>query len=156
MGDVFEDDFSKLQADIVSICLEYVFGRANKIYILCSYEEGLISNDFFYNINGEIVERHKLTDALGNEEFEDDFSYDISVDRQKGVSKIINEDMKELIKLCKEFNQEMPTGIKMVYDVTSNKLHADYKYELVHTNDDRLTVSAIARLWFEQVKREGV
>lgn len=60
MGKVFEDYFSEFQADMISICLEYVFDRVNKIYIYCSYEEGLISNDFFYNINGEIVERHKL------------------------------------------------------------------------------------------------
>lgn len=47
LGKVFEDYFSEFQADMISICLEYVFDRVNKIYIYCSYEEGLISNDFF-------------------------------------------------------------------------------------------------------------
>lgn len=54
---LFENSFNELQAYIVSICLEYVYERANKIFIYCSYEEGLISNDFFYNINDRIVER---------------------------------------------------------------------------------------------------
>lgn len=35
LGKVFEDYFSELQEDMVSICLEYVFERANKnIYIV--------------------------------------------------------------------------------------------------------------------------
>ena len=155
MGKVFEDYFSELQADMVSICLEYVFERANKIYIYCSYEEGLISNDFFYNINGKIVERHKLNDALVNEEDDANFSYDISVDRQKAVVKIINENIKEMIKLCKEYDREMPTEIKIVYDLKENKLAADYKYELVHTNDSNKTARSIARLWFDQIKMEN-
>ena len=155
MNKVFEDYFSELQADMASICLEYVFERANKIYIYCSYEEGLVSNDFFYNINGKIVERHKLNDAIVNKKDKASFTYDISVDRQKAVVKIINENIKELIKLCKINDREMPTEIKIVYDVKANKLTADYKYELVHTNDSNKTASSIARLWFEQIKKEN-
>ncbi len=155
MGKVFEDYFSELQADMVSVCLEYVFERANKIYIYCSHEEGLVSNDFFYNINGKIVERHKLNDALVNEEGNANFSYDISVDRQKAVVKIINQNIKELIKLCRKYDREMPTEIKIVYDVQANKLAADYKYDLVHTNDSNKTASSIARIWFDQIKNEN-
>lgn len=155
MGKVFEDYFSELQADMVSICLEYVFERANKIYIYCSHEEGLVSNDFFYNINRKIVERHKLNDALVNEEGNANFSYDISVDRQKAVVKIINQNIKELIKLCRKYDREMPTEIKIVYDVQANKLAADYKYDLVHTNDSNKNASSIARIWFEQIKNEN-
>ncbi|MEW5553359.1 DUF600 domain-containing protein [Peribacillus frigoritolerans] len=140
---------------MVSICLEYVFERANKIYIYCSHEEGLVSNDFFYNINGKIVERHKLNDALVNEEDNANFSYDISVDRQKAVVKIINQNIKELIKLCRKYDREVPTEIKIVYDVQANKLAADYKYDLVHTNDSNKTASSIARIWFEQIKNEN-
>jgi poly(A) polymerase Pap1 len=155
LGKVFEDYFSELQADMVSICLEYVFERANKIYIYCSHEEGLVSNDFFYNINGKIVERHKLNDALVNEEGNANLSYDISVDRQKAVVKIINQNIKELIKLCRKYDREMPTEIKIVYDVQANKLTADYKYDLVHTNDSNKTAGSIARIWFEQIKNEN-
>ncbi|MEH7584539.1 DUF600 domain-containing protein, partial [Priestia megaterium] len=104
----------------------------------------------------KIVERHKLNDALINVENKDDFSYDTSVVRQKAVVKIINEDIKEMIKLCKGYNREMPTEIKLVYDVKANKLAADYKYELVHTIDSNETASSVARRWFEQVKREHI
>ncbi len=104
MSKLFEDKFSELQADMVSICLNNVKKRAEKIYIYCSYENGVISSSYFYNINGNIVERHKLNEAIkiGEER------YDVSVDRQKDVMKIINSDIEELLKICKEYGRPMP------------------------------------------------
>lgn len=52
MAKVFEDYFSEIQEDIVSICLEYVEGRAEKIYIICSFESNVISHYYFYKVNG--------------------------------------------------------------------------------------------------------
>ena len=57
MGKMFEDYFSEIQADMVSICLEYVGKRAEKIYIYCSFEDGMISSGFFYKVNSKIVKR---------------------------------------------------------------------------------------------------
>ena len=56
MGKMFEDYFSEIQADMVSICLEYVEKRAEKIYIYCSFEDGMISSGFFYKVNSKINE----------------------------------------------------------------------------------------------------
>ena len=145
----FEDKFSELQADMVSICLNNVKKRAEKIYIYCSYENGVISSSYFYNINGNIVERHKLNEAIkiGEER------YDVSVDRQKDVIKIINSDIEELLKICKEYGRPMPTEMKIVYDVKNNSHKAEYKYELVYSNDAVKTASDIAAEWFEEVKK---
>lgn len=153
MSKVFEDFFSDLQADMVSICLEYVSERANKIYIYCSHEEGFISNDFFYDINGHILERHKLNDVLSDGE--EKFLYDTSVERQKAVVRIINDDIKEMIKLCKKYDREMPTEIKIIYDVQANKIVANYKYDLIHTNDPNNTAGSIAKNWLEEVRAES-
>lgn len=35
----FEDRFSELQSDIISICTEYVEDRADKVYVYASCEE---------------------------------------------------------------------------------------------------------------------
>lgn len=151
MDKVFEDYFSELQADMVSICLEYVDSRVEKMYIYGSFEEGVVSSDFFYNINERILERHKLNDALGNIEKK----YDVSVERQKGVIKILNTDIKDMLKLCKEYQREMPTEIKLVYDVSKNSLKAEYKYELVYSNDPVKTADDIAMEWFENIRLEN-
>ena len=54
MKEGFEQIFSDIQTDMVSICLEYVEKKADKIYIYASYEAKTISCDFFYSVNGKI------------------------------------------------------------------------------------------------------
>ncbi|GAA0086284.1 DUF600 family protein [Clostridium sp. CTA-7] len=151
MSKVFEDYFSELQADMVSICLEYVDNRAEKIYIYGSFEEGVLSSDYFYNINGKVLERHKLNDALINTEKK----YDTSVERQKSVIKILNTDIKSMLKLCKEYQREMPREIKLVYDVLKNSLRAEYEYDLVYSNDPVKTADDIAMEWLERIQLEN-
>lgn len=150
MEKVFEDFFSELQADMVSICLEYVEERAEKIYIYCSFESRVIANDFFYKINGKIVKKHKLNDVLVKGQKE----YDVSVIRQKSVLKIINDNIMALIKLCQEYQREMPTQIKLVYDITTGKLNADYSYNLVYSNDETRTADDVLEEWYRLEKSE--
>jgi hypothetical protein len=145
---VFEDYFSELQEDMVSICLEYVEKRADKIYIYCSFEGNMLSSGFFYKVYGEIVKKNKLNDALiaGQKE------YDVSVARQKGVINIINDDIKALRKLCEEYQKEMPTQIKLIYEVTTNKLNADYSYELIFSNHKSKTAYDVMEEWYKSEK----
>ena len=152
MSKVFEDYFSELQTDMVSICLEYVEKKADKIYIYCSFEKGVISSDFFYCINDKVVRKHKLNDAVTMDSGK--FRYDTSVARQKGVMNIINDDIEKLYKICNQYNKEMPTEIKLVYDVNKNSLKANYKYDLVYSNDPIKTADDIAMEWFEEVKNK--
>ena len=148
MGKVFEDEFTELQADIISICKEYVEDRAEKIYIYCSAENRTVTNDFFYQINGKILERHKLNDAGTGER------YDVSSERQGMVLRIIMDDVKAMIKLCKEYQREMPTEIKMVYDVATNRVSGNYRYDLVYSNDPLLHPNDIVEEWYQSVKAE--
>lgn len=43
----------------------------------------------------------------------------------------------------------MPTEIKLIYDVKKNSLKAEYKYDLVYSNDPVKTADDIAMEWFE-------
>ena len=151
MSKVFEDYFSEIQTDMVSICLEYVEERAEKIYIYCSFEEGIVSSDYFYNINGKVVERHKLNDMLSSGEN----NYDVSVQRQSGVVKILNMDIKSVINLCKEYNREIPTEMKLIYNIEENSLKAEYKYELVYSDDPVKTADDVAMEWFEEISKDN-
>ena len=144
----FEDKFSELQADMISICMEYVEDGADKVYVYASREEGIISGSFFYCINNKYVERHKVNDALEDE----DERYDVSTKRQSMVLRIICEDIEKIEELCKEYERDMPTEMKLIYDVHSGKFKAQYKYDLVYTNDEVKAASHIADGWFEEVK----
>ena len=144
----FEDKFSELQADMISICMEYVDDRADKVYVYASCEEGVISSSFFYLINNMYVECHKVNDALDK----DEEKYDVSSDRQFAVLDILNEDVEKIKELCEEYERDIPTELKLIYDAKSGKLQAEYKYDLVYTNDDVKTADDIAEEWFEEIK----
>lgn len=47
---------------------------------------------------------------------------------------ILNEDMVDLRKLCEEHQREMPTQIKLIYDVAANSLNVDYSYDIIYSN----------------------
>ena len=148
MKKVFEDYFSELQTDMVEICLEYVEDRAEKIYIYCSFEDGMISSGFFYKVNSKIVKKNKLNDVI----VDGQKKYDVSIPRQKGAINIINDDIKALKRLCQEHQKEMPTQIKLIYDVAANSLNADYSYDIIYSNDKDKMADDILEEWFESEK----
>lgn len=148
----FEEIFSELQADMISICMEYVEDRADRVYVYASCEEGIISSSFFYLINNKYVECHKLNDALEN----GDERYHVSTERQFMVLDIINENTEKIKVLCQEYERDMPTELKLIYDAKSGKLQAEYKYDLVYTNDDINTADDIANEWFEEIKNNNL
>lgn len=149
MDKVFEDYFSELQTDMISICLENVENRADNIYIYCSYENNVIASSYFNKINGNVVSRSKLNDAINPSEVQ----YDVSVERQKAVTKIINEDIKKIKKICSDFNRPMPTEMRLVYDVVKNSLKAEYKYENTYSENQEITAYDIANEWLESLKK---
>ena len=148
MSKVFEDCFTALQTDMILTCLEYVEKKADKIYIYGSFEEKIISCDFFYCINGRVVKKHQLNDAV----YGGNFRYDVSTVRQCAVLDILVEDIEKLYSLCNEYRKEMPTEIKIVYDVKKNSVRADYQYDLVYSNENERTSHDIVTEWFEEVQ----
>jgi hypothetical protein len=154
MEKVFEDFFTELQADMVSICLEYAANKADEIFIHCSCEQGIVTANVFYRINGVVVRRSKLNDALSDEQ-KKSFQYDVSDARQQGLNRIVNENIRKIEKVCKDNNRPMPTEMKIRYNVSKNSMKADYSYDLLYTNDENKKVSEIFKKWFEEVVQGG-
>ena len=140
---MFEDEITELQADMVDICNEYSCEAADKIFIYVSYE-GLLNTDYFYSINGDIIERHKLNTSGINADF------DVSVDCQKQVLNILKEDVYKIKAVCDKYNQPMPTEMRLVYEPKTKKFTAEYKYENQFTDD--MALSDIVNAWFEGEK----
>ena len=155
MSKKFEEYFSELQADMVSICLEYAEGRAEKIYIYGSCENNSLSSTCFYCINGITVRRSQMNDAIKIKDKNSNFRYDESDDRQLGLLDVLSDDMDKILELHEEYQMEMPTEIKMVYDVTKNSLKAEYSYEIKYSNiKDKLSEYVVDE-WFEEVQAEN-
>ena len=140
---MFEDEITELQADMVDICNEYSCEAADKIFIYVSYE-GLLNTDYFYSINGDIIERHKLNTSGINADF------DVSVDCQKQVLNILKEDVYKIKAVCDKYKQPVPTEMRLVYEPKTKKFTAEYKYENQFTDD--MALSDIVNAWFEEEK----
>lgn len=149
MNNEFETKFSELQADMVSICLEYVEGRTDMIFIHCLCEPSHYEPEYFYCINKKTIMRHKLNETLNDI---DEPKYNVSSERQSIVLDILMKDMYAIRDLCKKYDKEMPTDIKLIYDVKKNKLTAEYKYDLQFTNTDDISATNIFDNWFDEIK----
>lgn len=154
---VFEDYLTDLQADMVDICLEYVENEAEDIYIYCSYEPEMYVFDVFFKINNQFVFKHNLNDAIKSTSNVDkkELKYDTSEERQEAVLDIGLENLEKIHEKCKEYDREMPTEIKLHYNVRQNSLNGKYKYDLVYSNDEELLPDDIVDLWFEEIKDDN-
>ena len=108
MSKVFEDYFSELQADMVSIAVEYVENQAEQVFVYCSFRARVIYGDVFYKINGKVCRKHKVNEALRPGQT----PVDADPDRQGAMLRIINKDIEALRKLCAEYKREMPAVIR--------------------------------------------
>lgn len=144
MGKVFEDYFSELQADMVSLCLEYVNKKADEIYIYCYHELGEYGMNVFYKINGKFVKKHKVNECFSE--------IDTSEERQTALLRIGSEDVLKVVNLCKEYSREVPKEMKLIYIVDKNKLEASYSYDLKFTNLSKSS-NEIFNEWFEEVSK---
>lgn len=142
----FEDYFSELQVNMVGVCLEYVNHKANDIYIYCSYESSVYVFNVFFKIKNNVYRKHQLNN-ISNE-------FDTSIAKQEALLDVGIKNLEELHNKCKEFNRDMPTEMKLHYNVQSNKLNGRYRYDLVYSNDELLHPNDIFNEWFEEVKKE--
>ncbi|RXZ01518.1 DUF600 domain-containing protein [Fictibacillus sp. S7] len=149
----FEDCFSELQSDMVAICLEYVENRAEDIYIYCSYEPEMYAFDVSFRINGRVVLKNHLNHAV--KETNDSFTYDTSEQRQMAVLDIGLKDLEDIHALCKEYGRDMPTEMKLHYNVKQNSLKAQYKYDLIYSEDEELLPDDIFDAWLDEIKKSG-
>ena len=148
----FEECFSEIQSDMVSICLEYVENKVEEVFIYCSYEPTMYMFDAFYKIKGKVIHKHQLNEAKSDS---NNYIYDVSRERQKSLLKIGNEDLKQIHKICQEFNREMPTEMKLHYNVKQNSLKGKCRYDLIYSNDKDLLPDDIFNEWFEVVRESS-
>lgn len=147
MKKTFEDCFAEIQKDMISICLEYANYKADAVYIYATCEGGVISSDYFFKINSQIWARHKLNEIDPNE-------YDVSSSRQNACLDVLIEDIQKITKICQEYDQSMPTEIKLIYEVNSHKVDAKYCYENVYSDSATMTDDDVAEAWFEEEKKK--
>lgn len=138
MSKIYEDEFMEIQSGIISLCLELVENRADKVYAYCSMEEKSTSFNAFFEAKGEIKMLHELgieTDTLW--EF-------LSL----GMS-----DLKKLREICSKYKQRNPTEMKLIYDQRTGQLDAKYRYEPICSAETGVDSSEIFMDWVNEKKQ---
>ena len=145
MNRVFEDQLMDIQSDMISLSLEYVENKAEIVYIYVVLEDGLVSFDVFYKIGGFISEKSDVNKYL-SEKIND------SDDIQFSLLEYGIEDAEKIEVLFKENSKEVPTEIRLVYDVKNNSLKSNYIYDAMYEKNEDLSVSDVFEAWIQEEK----
>ena len=145
MNRVFEDQLMDIQSDMISLSLEYVENKAEIVYIYVVLEDGLVSFDVFYKIGGFISEKSDVNKYL-SEKIND------SDDIQFSLLEYGIEDAEKIEVLFKENSKEVPTEIRLVYDVKNNSLKSNYIYDAMYEKNEDLSVSDVFETWIQEEK----
>ena len=140
----FEDKFMEVQVSMISLAMEYVQNKADKIFIY-AIADSLYSFNLFYEIKGNIVHKHLVNDYLPK-----DSQVDISL--QTALLKEGIKDVEAMIDVCQEYNREYPTEMWLIYDAKKNRLDSRYSYEGRYDKDEELLPRLEFEKWFEEVK----
>ena len=142
---IFEDQLMEIQSDMISLSLEYVENKAEIVYIYVVLEDGLVSFDVFYKIGGFISEKSDVNEYL-SEKIND------SDDIQFSLLEYGIEDAEKIEVLFKENSKEVPTEIRLVYDVKNNSLKSNYRYDAMYEKNEDLSVSDVFETWIQEEK----
>ena len=145
MNRVFEDQLMDIQSDMISLSLEYIENKAETVYIYVVLEDGLVSFDVFYKIGGFISEKSDVNEYL-SEKIND------SDDIQFSLLEYGIEDAEKIEVLFEENSKEVPTEIRLVYDVKNNSLKSNYRYDAMYEKNEDLSVSDVFEAWIQEEK----
>ena len=142
---IFEDQLMDIQSDMISLSLEYVENKEETVYIYVVLEDGLVSFDVFYKIGGFISEKSDVNEYL-SEKIND------SDDIQFSLLEYGIEDAEKIEVLFEENSKEVPTEIRLVYDVKNNSLKSNYRYDAMYEKNEDLSVSDVFEAWIQEEK----
>ena len=142
---IFEDQLMEIQSDMISLSLEYLENKAEIVYIYVVLEDGLVSFDVFYKIGGFISEKSDVNEYL-SEKIND------SDDIQFSLLEYGIEDAEKIEVLFEENSKEVPTEIRLVYDVKNNSLKSNYRYDAMYEKNEDLSVSDVFEAWIQEEK----
>ncbi|RHS52002.1 hypothetical protein DW959_10470 [Clostridium sp. AM46-21] len=130
----FEDAFTDLQSEFVSLCMEYTNGNVDKIYIY-------IYQDASQKMFNAIFVKGKDVISAGN--FADDEASDEFLS-------IGTKDINKLVELCDKYQQKCPNEYKLEFDVATNKFDTSYRYD----NYTKCGISPVSELmsWYGEIK----
>ncbi len=133
----FEDAFSELQSEYISLCLEYAEGKAEEVFAYIYRTKTMRMFNVFYRSEGRIVAASQLDTSCNDDEF-----------FQMG-----RDDISKLEEICGKYESKLPNEIKMHYDVKTGKYDADISYK-EYSIKDKVTPMQVFMKWVKDEKEK--
>lgn len=137
MYEKFEDKFMEIQTDLISLCMKVREGNVDKIFAYASIEKKSTMFNAFFEKDGEVVTINQLN---------------INMKKVMEFLKVGTMDLQKVEKLCNEYEMEVPTEIKMYYDVNTRKYNADYKYDEICSEKTGISSGEVFMNWYNELK----
>lgn len=147
----FEDELMAVHRNITLSCLQYVQGKADKIFMYCILEDGLTTFNSFFKIGTNYCLASKVNNYLSSDQ-----AIDISSNAQRKMLMEAIEDLEALREICSHYERETPREIWLVYDVKADKLQWDYSYDDRFAKDKKLSYVDELEKWLEEAKAKNL
>lgn len=145
----FDADFQKLFTEMIEIAFEYVNKNSREVdtvYVIGLIESGY-SYEPFYQINGNLVELHKVNTVSK-------MQYDISRDRAFSMLKLGTDLLEKIENLFQNDNREVPTMLKLFYYPKTGRFNSNFSYGKNFTNSKTKTAQDVSEDWFNEIEKE--
>lgn len=135
---LFEDEFMEVQSGLIALCIEVLEGKpVNKIYAYCSIEEHSLMFNAFFEQCGRLF----TLNGMG-----------ISHDLAMQFLSTGTEDLEKIESLCRRYNRPVPREMKLIYETSTGKFNADYKYQEVCSAKTGKESGEVFKEWEEEVR----
>ncbi len=144
------DKFNDITSGMIQVAFEYVNRNTDEVdavYVYVGIEGSFFFNTFF-KINDKLIEMHKVNEVSK-------MQYDTAMKRMFDVLKIGAKDAQDLASLLKQYKQEVPTQMKMLYFPKTGEFNNDIVYEKLLTKNDDIHHSDLFEQWFEDLNNEN-
>lgn len=125
----------------MELCFEYVnydSKNVKEIFIFFSTELNTIWFNTFYNLNDQILKKHKVGDK-----------YDTSDNKQILLNKEANKIIQQLINNYKLFSKDLPSDFRITYKINGSKFDCKINYEPIMELNPDVTMHKICDEWIE-------
>lgn len=137
MSKKFEDEFMDVQSELISLCLEVTERKIDELYVYCSIEQKSKMFNAFCSINGEI----RTLNQLG-----------INNALLMQFLKLGTSDLEKVKNVCINYNMQVPTEMKLYYNVKTGKYDAQYQYDEVCSAKTGKSAGEVFLEWISEIK----
>jgi len=127
-----EQQLNEIQLDMIALCYEYAQKKVDEIFIYISLGEFLYT-DFFFKRDERVTKKHEIQEA--------------SVDLQKKALAILLDDAKKIASIFSSNKQDIPSQVKIEFDVAKKELEVDYDYS--NLNSEKIYDKDLFNSWVD-------